>query len=69
MKHSRMPDQILKTPGTYTKATSSWKIEAKQMQFTGPRNNCKYLQLFFCNSMRRGENVQRRETEASDQYI
>ena len=66
MKHSRMLEQILKTPGTYYKAISSWKIEAKQMQFPEPHHKCKHFQQLFCNS--RGENIQRRETEISDQW-
>ena len=58
---------ILKTPGTYYKATSTWKIEAKQMQFPEPNYKCQHLQQLLCNS--RGGNVQRRETEALDQWI
>ena len=63
MKH--LKKKILMTPGTY-KATSTWKIEAKQMQFPEPHQKCQHIQQLFCNS--RGENVQRRETEASDQW-
>ena len=37
------------------------------MQFPEPHHKCKHLQQIFCNN--RGENVQRRETEASYQWI
>ena len=60
MKHSIMLKKIIRYQEP-TKATSTWKIKAKQMQFPEPH------QQLFCNS--RGENVQRRETEASDQWI
>ena len=38
-----------------TKAASSWKIEAKQMNFPEPHHKCKQLQQLFCNT--RGENA------------
>ena len=50
-----------------TKATSNFTIEAKQMQFPDPTIISSTFNKLFCNS--RGENVQRRETEASDQWI
>ena len=37
-----------------TKTTSTWKIEANQMQFPEPHHKCQHLQQLFCNS--RGEN-------------
>ena len=67
MKHSIMLEKIRKTPGTYYKATRTWKIETKEMQFPEPHQKSQHIQQLFCNS--RGENVQRRETEASDQWI
>ena len=66
MKHSIMLEKILKTLEP-TKATSTWIIEAKEMQFPEPHQKCQHIQQLFCNS--RGENAQRRETEASDQWI
>ena len=47
--------------------SSTWKIEAKQMQFPEPHQKCQNIQQLFYNS--RGETVQRRETEAADQWI
>ena len=58
--HCQLPADVM------AKATSSKKIESKQMQFTEPHNKCKHHQQLFCNS--REENVQRRDTEESDQW-
>ena len=66
MKNSKMLETIIKTPEP-TKATSTWKIEANQMQFPETRHKCHHIQQVFCNST--GGNVQRRETESSDQWI
>ena len=52
---------------TWNIATSTWKIEANQMQFLEPHQKCQHFQQRFFNNM--GENVQRRETEASEQWI
>ena len=38
-----------------TKATSTLKIEAKQMEFPEPHQKCQHIQQLFCNS--RGETV------------
>ena len=63
MKHSRMIEQMC----VHIWATSSRKIEAKQMKFPEPHHKCKHIHHLFCNS--KGENAQRCKIEASYQYI
>ena len=43
------------------------KLKQNKCNFQNPTISASILQELFCNS--RGENVQRRETEASDQWI
>ena len=67
MKQSIMLEKTPKDTWNLLRQLVPEKSKQNKCNFQNPHHKCQHIQQLFCNS--RGENIQRRETEASDQWL